>query len=116
MARMPSLGLRTTSAPGSGPASAEGGEAEGIGGGELGAPIVDGGSEADDFGGDVVDEAGAFGVDGVEGFQEVFGVVAEMLGLVEVGAAASDEFHGGGLHHFVRYDVDVKVDDGSHWR
>ena len=53
---------------GAGVDAAECDEAEGIDFGEVGDPVVDGGSEADDFGSDVVDEAGAFGVDGVEIF------------------------------------------------
>ncbi len=51
---------------GAGMDAAECDEAEWIGFGKIGDPVVDGGGEADDFGGDVVDEAGAFGVDGVE--------------------------------------------------
>src|SRR5580704_7655758 len=99
---------------GAGVDAAECDEAEGIDLGEVGDPIVDGGGEADDFGRDVVDEAGAFGVDGVEIFEEGGWVVAEMFDLLEVSAAAGDEFEWGGVHHFVGHDVDVEVDDGGH--
>src|ERR1700722_14687437 len=97
--------------------AAEGDEAERIDFGEVGDPVVDGGSEADNFGSDVVDEAGAFGVDGVEIFEEGSWLVAEVLDLFEVGAAAGDEFERGGVHHFVGHDVDVEVDDlgGGHF-
>ena len=38
-----------------------------------------------------------------------------MFDFGEVGAAAGDEFHGAGLHHFVGHDVDVEVDDLGHF-
>ena len=101
---------------GAGVDAAECDEPEGIGFGEVGDPVVDGGGEADDFGGDVVDEAGALGVDGVEIFEEGVRVVTKTFDFFEVGAAAGDEFEWARFHHFVGHDVDVEVDDGGHWR
>ena len=84
MARMLSLAMRSTSAlrvgDGAGVDAASNAMSFGSGSAlaKLAAPgSLIGGGEADDFGGDVVDEAGALGVDGVEIFEEGVRVVTK---------------------------------------
>src|ERR1700681_4584838 len=91
--------------------ASEGDEAMGIGFAVAGDPVIDVRRKADDFGCNVVDQAGALDVDGTEIAQEILGMVAVMFDLVEVGAAAGDELASGRLHHVMRDDVDMDVDD-----
>src|SRR5580658_4850871 len=91
--------------------ASESDEAIGVGLAVVGDPVVNNGRETDDFGRDVIDQAGALDVDGIEISQEIFGMVAVAFDFVEVRAAAGDELESVGLHHVVRDDVNVNVDD-----
>jgi hypothetical protein len=91
---------------------AEGEETFGISGAVFGDPVVDGGSETNDFGADVVDEPGAFDAGAIEKFEK-FGGIGRIFGdFVVIAAAFFDEGERFRAKLIEGLDVDVNVDDG----
>src|SRR2546429_90608 len=80
----------------------------------LRAPVVHLGREADNSRSDVVDEPGAFHTKRVQKCEEGFGIGAIALDVRVVPAPLLHQLHRGGLHHAIRHDMNVNVDDRLH--
>jgi hypothetical protein len=79
--------------------------------GIVGNKLVDFGTEADDFGSNVVDQGGAIDAAVVEVIEEGPRRAAILLDLVQIGAVALDQFERLRLEAGDRIDVNVAVGD-----